>query len=51
MTLFAHDMFQIKSIVYEMRFDEVTAQYGEFGDFYIGIQTPTAELLQRVMLA
>jgi hypothetical protein len=50
-TLFAHDLFQIKSIVYEMRFDEVTTQYGEFGDFYIGIQTPTGELLQRVMLA
>lgn len=50
-TLFAHDVFQVKSIVYEMRFDEVTTQYGEFGDFYIGIQAPTAELLQRVMLA
>ncbi len=50
-TLFAHDVFQIKSIVYEMRFDEVTAQYGEFGDFYIGLQVPTGELLQRVMLA
>jgi chlorite dismutase len=50
-TLFAHDIFQVKSIVYEMRFDEVTTQYGEFGDFYIGIQPPTAELLQRVMLA
>ncbi len=49
-TLFAHDVFQIKSIVYEMRFDEVTAQYGEFGDFYIGLQVPTGELLQRVML-
>ena len=50
-TLFAHDLFQIKSIIYEMRFDEVTTQYGDFGDFYIGIQTPTAELLSRVMLA
>ena len=50
-TLFAHDLFQVKSIVYEMRFDDVTALYGEFGDFYIGIQTPAAELLQRVMLA
>ncbi len=50
-TLFAHDMVQIKNIVYEMRFDEVTTQYGEFGDFYIGIQPPTNELLARVMLA
>ncbi|HYF35468.1 MAG TPA: hydrogen peroxide-dependent heme synthase [Prosthecobacter sp.] len=50
-TLFAHDLFQIKTIVYEMRWDEVTTQYGEFGDFYIGIQLPTDELLKRVQLA
>ncbi|MCA1964472.1 MAG: chlorite dismutase family protein [Prosthecobacter sp.] len=49
-TLFAHDIFQIKSIVYEMRWDEVTTQYGEFGDFYIGIQLSIEELLQRVQL-
>jgi chlorite dismutase len=50
-TLFAHDVYQIKTIVYEMRWDEVTTQYGEFGDFYIGIQLPADELLRRVLLA
>lgn len=48
-TLFAHDTHHIKGIVYEMRFDEVSAQYAEFGDFYIGIQLPTDELLARVL--
>jgi hydrogen peroxide-dependent heme synthase len=49
-TLFAHDTFHIKGIVYEMRFDEVSAIYGEFGDFYIGIQLPVDALLDRLML-
>ena len=48
-TLFAHDTFHIKGIVYEMRFDEVSAVYGEFGDFYIGIQLPLGELMTRVL--
>ncbi len=48
-TLFAHDTFNIKGIVYEMRFDEVSAIYGQFGDFYIGIQLPFAELASRVL--
>ncbi|MCB1226418.1 MAG: chlorite dismutase family protein, partial [Verrucomicrobiales bacterium] len=50
-TLFSHDLFQIKSIVYEMRFDEVSAVYAEFGDFYIGIQLGLSELLQRLQLS
>ncbi|MFB5663258.1 hydrogen peroxide-dependent heme synthase [Alteribacillus sp. HJP-4] len=35
-TLFAHDALQFKKIVYEMRFDEVSARYGDFGAFYVG---------------
>ena len=35
-TLFSDDVLQFKKIVYEMRFDETTARYGEFGSFYIG---------------
>lgn len=35
-TLFADDPIQFKKLVYEMRFDEVSARYGEFGDFYVG---------------
>ncbi|SIS40997.1 hydrogen peroxide-dependent heme synthase [Salimicrobium flavidum] len=35
-TLFAHDALQFKKLVYEMRFDEVTSRYGDFGSFYVG---------------
>lgn len=35
-TLFANDVLQFKKIVYEMRFDEVSARYGEFGEFLVG---------------
>jgi chlorite dismutase len=27
---------EIKRLVTDMRFDEVSAQYAEFGDFYVG---------------
>ena len=49
-TLFAKDTFDVKGIVYEMRFDEVSARYAEFGDFYIGIQVPLQQLFQQVSL-
>src|SRR5699024_4339152 len=35
-TLFAHDVLQLKKIVYEMRFDETTSRYGEFAEFFVG---------------
>ncbi|WP_138495227.1 hydrogen peroxide-dependent heme synthase [Paenibacillus pinistramenti] len=35
-TLFSDDVLQFKKLVYEMRFDEVSARYGEFGSFYVG---------------
>lgn len=37
-TLFADDPLQFKKLVYEMRFDEVSARYGDFGQFYVGNQ-------------
>jgi chlorite dismutase len=49
-TLLARDTMDIKSIVYEMRFDEVSARYGEFGDFYLGLQLPLDQLFRRVCL-
>lgn len=49
-TLFARDTFQIKAIVYQMRFDEVSAVYGEFGEFYLGLQLPLDELFRRLQL-
>ena len=35
-TLFSDDVLQFKKLVYEMRFDEVSARYGEFGAFFVG---------------
>ncbi|PID05318.1 MULTISPECIES: hydrogen peroxide-dependent heme synthase [unclassified Sporosarcina] len=35
-TLFSDDMLQFKKLIYEMRFDEVSARYGVFGSFFIG---------------
>jgi len=49
-TLLARDTLDIKAIVYEMRFDEVSARYAEFGDFYIGLQLPLNELFRRICL-
>ncbi len=50
-TLLADDLAAIKEIVYEMRFDEVTAAYGRFGPFLVGLTCPPAELPQRLGLA
>ncbi len=36
--LFADDPLVFKKLIYEMRFDEASAKYAEFGPFYIGLQ-------------
>lgn len=44
-TLFAADPLEFKKIVSEMRFDEASAKYGEFGEFFVGkLQPPGAWL-------
>lgn len=45
-TLFAHDPLQFKKLVYEMRFDRVSALYAEFGPFYVGTRRGPQELPQ-----
>ena len=35
-TLFAKIALDFKKLVTDMRFDEVSARYAEFGDFYVG---------------
>lgn len=45
-TLFAVDALPIKKLVYEMRFDEVTAKYGEFGHFQVGNRVPADRLAE-----
>lgn len=47
--LFAEDPLVFKRLIYEMRFDEVSAVYALFGTFYVGLRVPAtgvAELLQ-----
>ena len=33
-----------------MRFHTVSADYGDFGEFYIGLQLPLDELFRRLQL-
>jgi chlorite dismutase len=47
-TLFADDPLQFKKLVYEMRFDEVSARYAEFGAFLMGMRV-TPEQLSTVL--
>jgi peroxiredoxin len=47
-TLFAGDPLEFKKIVTDMRFDEVSAQYAEFGDFYVGRSATPHEWLSSL---
>ena len=49
-TLLAEDPAVIKEIVYEMRFDEVSARYGEFGPFYVGLVMDPRDAFTRAGL-
>jgi hydrogen peroxide-dependent heme synthase len=42
--LFADDPLTFKKLIYDMRFDEASAVYAEFGPFYVGLQFSPAEL-------
>ena len=42
--LFADDPLVFKKLIYEMRFDEASAWYAEFGPFYVGLQFSLSEL-------
>ena len=42
--LFAEDPVVFKKLIYEMRFDEVSAVYGLFGQFFLGIRLPIEKL-------
>ena len=42
--LFAEDPVVFKKLIYEMRFDEVSAVYALFGQFYIGVRLPVEKL-------
>jgi chlorite dismutase len=42
--LFADDPLVFKKLIYEMRFDEASAKFAEFGPFYTGLQFAPAQL-------
>jgi hydrogen peroxide-dependent heme synthase len=46
-TLLAEEPAVVKEIVYEMRFDEVSARYGEFGPFFVGLVMDPRAALER----
>src|SRR5207342_612075 len=41
---FAQDPLVFKKLIYEMRFDEASARFAEFGPFYTGLQFSPAQL-------
>ncbi|MGZ8938145.1 MAG: chlorite dismutase family protein, partial [Limisphaerales bacterium] len=49
-TLMAHQTDALKEIVYEMRFDEVSARYGEFGPFYVNMRLQPADIWEHLGL-
>ena len=49
-TLMAHQTDALKDIVYEMRFDEVSARYGEFGPFYVNMRLQPADIWEHLAL-
>ena len=42
--LFAPDPLVFKKLIYEMRFDQVSAEYALFGQFFVGMRVPLARL-------
>jgi len=42
--LFADDPLVFKKLIYEMRFDQVSAVYAAFGQFFVGIRCPVRKL-------
>jgi len=47
--LFAEDPVQFKKLIYEMRFDEVSAVYSAFGAFVVGVRQPLASLGEMLL--
>jgi chlorite dismutase len=49
-TLMAHQLDALKEIVYEMRFDEVSARYADFGPFFVNMRLRPPELWAHLRL-
>lgn len=44
--LFAEEPLVFKKLIYEMRFDYVSAVYAQFGSFFVGVRIPAAQLAE-----
>ncbi len=42
--LFAPEPLVFKKLIYEMRFDQVSAEYAAFGQFFVGVRVPVVKL-------
>jgi chlorite dismutase len=49
-SLFADNPYHFKKILYEMRYDEASARFGEFGPFYVGIKLESGDLLGHLKI-
>jgi chlorite dismutase len=47
-TLFAVDPLDLKALVTEMRYDEVSALYAEFGSFWVGHRIPVELVVEEL---
>ena len=47
-TLFAKDPLDFKKLVTDMRFDETSAKYAEFGEFFVGKVVEAGEWIEQV---
>ena len=47
-TLFCQHPDDVKEVVYTMRYDEASATYAEFGQFYVGMVADPAEVLESL---
>lgn len=50
-TLFSHDFADLKDIVYQLRYDEASARFAEFGPFIVGLRRTPQELVHEIGLA
>ena len=49
-TLFSRDLRAFRDIVYELRYDQASALYGLFGQFYIGARFAPEHLAEVLKL-
>lgn len=48
-TLFAGDPLDFKALITEMRYDQVSVEYAEFGSFWVGHRIPTHKILAELL--